>query len=497
MSEYLTYPLTQFIILLGLRALAEAMFNPGRRGKLLLNVALFTALTALLLYHGIPPYLRDDDPSTVTERIANGALKTIWWIGGAMVLASCTRIFLILERKPREARLLQDLVVAVIYLAAALCIVSYVFSLPVGTIVATSGVFAIVLGLALQSTLSDVFSGIALNLGRPITVGDWVALDENVQGRVLETNWRSTQLLNGSNDLIVVPNSLLAKSRITNLSGPDSTHGASLKVRFFPNRPPRSILEAMDRVLLSSNSVLKSPAPSAAICGMDGDSIEIELSFRVQDLSRVPKARNELFDLVFRHAESAGLQLAKSGNSVAIDVRQDAADRSPKRLNSPMKVINSLPLFAALTDEEKETLSSTMNRLTFRKGEVIAHRDTALTSLMIVRSGVAEVEEADEDNGSIELGRLAPGDFFGERGLLLGALEVADVKALTPVVVYEIPKDKLAIILRDRPNIAEELAAVLAVRTQAEEALHHSEQESGQKHTHALSRRIRQLFHLG
>ncbi len=160
------------------------------------------------------------------------------WIGGAMVLVSSVRLFLILERKPREGRLIQDLVVGVIYLGAGLSVIAYVFSVPVGTLIATSGVFAIVLGLALQSTLNDVFSGVALNLGRPYTVGDWIVLDEGVQGRVVETNWRSTHLLSATNDVIIVPNSTLAKRRLTNLTSPDEAHGVTINIRVLPTSPP-------------------------------------------------------------------------------------------------------------------------------------------------------------------------------------------------------------------------------------------------------------------
>ena len=160
-----------------------------------------------------------------------------------------------------------------------------------------------------------------------------------------------------------------------------------------------------------------------------------------------------------------------------------------------MRIVSTLPLFAGLTDQEKESLASSMNRLTFKKGEVIAHHDTALTSLMILRSGVAVVEESDEIQGRIELGRLAPGDYFGERGVLLGALELADVKALTPVVIYEIAKERLATILRERPVVAEEMAQLLNARTQAEEQLHQNLQEV-QPQVSAISMRIRQFFHL-
>src|SRR5262249_28233816 len=117
---------------------------------------------------------------------------------GRDLLTSFTRIVLIFERRPHESRLMQDVVVGVIYLGATLSVLAYVFSVPVGTLIATSGVFAIILGLALQSTLADVFSGVALNLSRAYKVGDWIVLSDGAQGRVVETNWRGTSLLNSA-----------------------------------------------------------------------------------------------------------------------------------------------------------------------------------------------------------------------------------------------------------------------------------------------------------
>ena len=105
------------------------------------------------------------------------------------------RIYLVFEHKPRELSLLQDLVVGVVYAGMLLSILAFVFAVPVGALIATSGVFAIILGLALQNTLSDVFSGIALGLGRPYVLGDWIVLSDGTEGRVVETNWRSTPCL--------------------------------------------------------------------------------------------------------------------------------------------------------------------------------------------------------------------------------------------------------------------------------------------------------------
>ena len=57
-------------------------------------------------------------------------------------------------------------------------------------LIATSGVFAVILGLAMQSTLSDVFSGIALNIGRSYAIGDWIALSGGIEGQVVERDYR-------------------------------------------------------------------------------------------------------------------------------------------------------------------------------------------------------------------------------------------------------------------------------------------------------------------
>jgi small-conductance mechanosensitive channel len=101
----------------------------------------------------------------------------------------------IVERRPREGKLLQDLLAGLIYLAALFAIVSYVFDLPIQGLLATSGVIAIILGLALQSSLGDVFSGIVLSFSRPYRPGDWISIDGGTDGRVIEINWRATHVL--------------------------------------------------------------------------------------------------------------------------------------------------------------------------------------------------------------------------------------------------------------------------------------------------------------
>lgn len=94
----------------------------------------------------------------------------------------------------------------------------------------------------------------------------------------------------------------------------------------------------------------------------------------------------------------------------------------------------------------------------------------------------------------IELGRLAPGDYFGESGLLIGVGEAASLRALTFVVVYEIAQASLMPLLHDRPGIAEELAATLLHRI--ETGQHSFAAEGATLHGRSVSSLVTRIHHL-
>ena len=462
--------------------------------RLIFQFVFFVALTLLLYRHDIVPYEIASDSTPAFQRIFVALAKIIWWINGAWVLTGFTRVFLIFERRPREGRLVQDLVVGVIYLSAGLSVVAYVFSAPVGTLIATSGVFAIILGLALQSTLADVFSGIALNLSKAYEVGDWIVLSDGLEGRVVETNWRSTHLLNASNDLVVLPNSGLAKAQLTNLSSPNRTHGVKLRIRVAPTRAPSMISDLLHTALLSSNSILPIPAPVVEIKSLDAQAIEFELSFRVQDFSTGSRAKHEVYDLIWRHAKAAGLMLAQPNEVSTVFVGQPPATAALAPKGTAARLIDVLPLFASLTEEEKAALAATMTRKIYRKGDVLAEQGTKLNSLMVIRNGVVAVSRR-EQNRDVELSRLAPGDYFGEDGLFTGTGEMGTVRALTPAVVYEIEQAALAKLMHERPSIAEEISMTLLHRAKVATGGSGSEADSTPTRSFPwLVARIRQLF---
>jgi small-conductance mechanosensitive channel len=453
-----------FIALVGFAGIVVWHLIPKRlaTARLIAQIPFFLTMSVMLLVWHVVPYEPARSGETTSGAVLVGTVKLLWWLHLAWALIGFVRIYLVFERKPREARLLQDLVVGVVYVGMLLSILAFVFAVPVGTLIATSGVFAIILGLALQNTLSDVFSGIALNLGRPYVLGDWIALGDGTEGRVVETNWRSTHLLTANHNVVALPNSFLAKLGLTNISSPDASHGLSLTVRLAPTKMPAIVADVMRTALLSCNSILKEPPPAVAIRGLDATAIELELLYRVADVGQRIAARNELLDLVYRHCKSTGLLLAMPpSSSISVTDLPTEETAKPPRV-TPIELIRAIPVFSGLTDDEQEALAATTSVRTYRKGEIIARQGEMLPSLMIVRSGVIARQRGEDDAGMQESGRLAPGDFFGEAGLLAGIGEGSTLRAMSHVVVYEIDQESFAPLLLARPEMAEDLASILA-----------------------------------
>lgn len=138
-----------------------------RAPRVAVRLALFLAFTALVINAGVSPL---QAPQFTDDRVAQlgaTALGILWWLYAARVLTEVIGLAL-MRRIGHSGRLLQDVIGALVFLVATVDAAGYVLELPVKGLLATSGVVAIVVGLALQSTLADVFSGIVLNTTKPI-----------------------------------------------------------------------------------------------------------------------------------------------------------------------------------------------------------------------------------------------------------------------------------------------------------------------------------------
>jgi small-conductance mechanosensitive channel/CRP-like cAMP-binding protein len=459
------------------------------------RVVFLVLLTLLLLRNGIVPYEPLHSTGTPFHDVIVGTLKIAWWFWAAWFLVALIRSIVVFEHRRHEGKLIQDLLSALIYLAAAFAVIAYVFDLPVQGLLATSGVIAIVLGLALQSTLNDVFSGLVLSLSRPYRPGDWINIEGGTEGQVIEMNWRATHVLTPRRDLAIVPNSTIAKSKILNVSFPSSIHGITVSVQLDSRTPPANGTNVLELAILNSRSILAIPRPTVRVVSIDAAQTGYELTFFIEQLGSATEAQNELFDLIFRHATAAGAQLAAPKNG---SYQSPGDEALKKEKTGPEIVLDLVPIFSSLMPSERAAIAAKLKQTSYETGDTLVEPETVLQSLFIVGNGVLSVT-LQNSGGETELLRFGPGDTFGEIGLLTGASCRATVTALAPSTVYELAKTNLAPILEARPQIAYELSRALAQQQAAGRVLTTAEldkTEAKGRLSAWFSERIHKLFEL-
>jgi len=487
------------VIALGLIALGivvtRFLFKKRPMWRAIARAAFLVLLTIVLVQGGIIPYRPLQSTDSPLRDAIVAASKVAWWIWAAWLLVGLLRSLFIFERRPREGKLVHDLLAGICYLAAAFGIIAYVFDLPVQGLLATSGAIAIVLGLALQSTLNDVFSGLVLNFSRPFHPGDWVNIEGGTEGRVVEMNWRATHILTSRRDLSIVPNSTIAKSRLVNMNFPSNVHGVTINVQVDTATPPSFGMEILGHAIINCRLVMGTPEPSIVVKSISATAIAYEITFYVEELGNATEAQNDLFDLIFRHFAATGVRLARAEGQPH-QISDKAA--SPDTKSIPEKLLEQVPIFATLTREERAGVSAKLKQTLHDAGEVLIKPGIVVQSLNIVGSGVLSLTQA-TNRGNVEKLRLGPGDYYGEMGLLAGNPSISTITALTPVTMYELAKEDLTPILKARPQVTQELCRVLAQRQAAGRAVSAVELDkdiSTRNVTAWFSDRIHELFEL-
>jgi small-conductance mechanosensitive channel len=438
---------------------AHLLFRRYPFGKAIVRVVFLVLLTIAFLHANIVPYQPLELTGTPLLDAVHAALKIAWWLWAAWLLVGFLRAFVIVEHRPREGKLIQDLLAGVIYLAAVFAIVAYVFDLKIQGLLATSGVIAIILGLALQSTLSDLFSGIVLNFSRPYRPGDWINLEGGTEGRVIEMNWRATHVLTGRRDLAIVPNSTIAKSKIVNVSSPSGIHGATITVQLAAKTPPMLGIEILERAILNCRLIVAAPSPTVAVKAINAAYSEFDVTFFVEELASTRRAQNDLFDLIFRHLTASGIDLASPLNQ---PYQASDASNSVKSKAQQEMLLDMVTIFASLSSTERAAIAANLRQHSYDQGDVLLEPGTVLNSLFFIARGVVSLTRGDS-----ELTRLGPGDHYGEIGLLTGDPSISKITALTPVIIYELAKADLTPILEAQPEVAQELCRALAQRQAA------------------------------
>lgn len=397
----------------------ERLRQRGSRLRPVMSTVRLAVLPFLALWSLLVPVLGIDRDRFGARLAATGLVLATAWAAGRL-----TRIVVDdIRRRPRTngSRPLPQLLLAIprlaVVLVTAWLLVSTVWGVDLSAALTAFGVTSLVISFALQGTLSGLASGMLLLSDQPFQPGDWIRSGD-VEGQVVDINWRTTSIRDRNGDMHVVPNSTLAEASIVNFSAPEPLHRIvfSLQVAFV--NPPTLAKAMLLDAAMSTPGVLSEPPPTVLVVQVDDPLMGYEVHLWVDDYAIVPRVRADFGALVWYQSHRHDVPLPSPAQDLFLwDGVANAEAGRPGEADIRSTLLGA-PLLAGLPEGELDLLVRAGRQARFAAGEVMLDTRRPDSGFVVIAQGRAAIAVIDADptvGGEVDVvvGEIGPGETVG------------------------------------------------------------------------------------
>ena len=365
--------------------------------------------------------------------------------------------------QPGVSSLLKTVLSIVVYIIAFVLIFQNQYQdVQLSALFTGSTIVGIVVGLALQDTLGNLFAGIAMQADQPFQVGDVISIQNRGMGVVEGVSWRGVKIRTFQNKLLVISNSVLGKETIE-VAPRDNLNA---RVVFFntaysysPSRTSNVVREA----LRFTENISRKRHPVVRIRNFGDSSIDWEVKYWIEDYTRHADTDALVRERIWYAFQREKIEFAFPTRTL---VNQEAPAEVPQeeRVTRRSVQLARIPVFAPLSEAEIERLASSSKSRVYAAGESIVEQGAEGTSMFVIARGSVNVVLRRGQRTEI-INSLGEDDFFGEMSLLTGQPRSATVVATSETEVLQIGKRAL------KPILENNEALVLAVSERIQERL--------------------------
>lgn len=173
----------------------------------------------------------------------------------------------------------------------------------IGPMLAGLGIAGLAIALALQPTLASFIAGFYIIVDRPLKVGDYIQISDGKKGYVEEIGWRTTRIRSWQNELVIIPNSKLAETVITNYNLPTNemvlTEEIGVSYNSDIDKVKKVLTEVAKKILKTAEGVIKDVEPTIKLQSFDDSCIKFKVIMRVKERKHLfsvgPVLREEIF----------------------------------------------------------------------------------------------------------------------------------------------------------------------------------------------------------
>ena len=174
-----------------------------------------------------------------------------------------------------------------------------------------TGVGGLAVALALQDTLSNLFAGIHITVAHILKPGDYISLTSGEEGTVSDITWRCTTLLTQSNNVVVIPNSKLASTIVTNFSLPERSLDITIPITVSYtsdlDKVGKVTMEVAEAVMREMD--VQKSNPTFRVKELENQELNAEISTTVHTFSQQYLMRHNLITRLFKRYQQEGIEI--------------------------------------------------------------------------------------------------------------------------------------------------------------------------------------------
>lgn len=215
-----------------------------------------------------------------------------------------------------------------IILAVGFLIILGSLGISITPLITALGVGGLAVALALQDTLSNLFAGIHILVEKPLRVGDFIKLETGQEGYVEDIGWRTTKVRMLPNNMVIIPNSRLSQSILTNYCLPEKRMSLLIPIGVSyssdPEKVERILLEEAKKGTNDIPGLLSEPEPFVRfIPGFGESSLDFTLICQVREFVDQYLAQHELRKRIFRRFNEEGVEIPFPHRTVYLREEKD------------------------------------------------------------------------------------------------------------------------------------------------------------------------------
>lgn len=338
---------------------------------------------------------------------------------------------------------------------------SLVWNYDLENLITALGVSSLVLGLALQEPLGNLFNGITLINERPFKVGDFIEVDGHA-GKVVEVNWRAVRLLTRERDLIVLPHMKVSQSAIMNHSSPEEQWAQKIMMGFSYDHPPNKVKRVMMDVCLATPGVLRHPEPEVKTDEFADSAVVYEIEYYIANYGLHEEIKDDFMTRVWYAARRHGLEIPYPQMNLhqepqrKKEARDAALDR--KHLDYAISMLG--------VPEEAEYLyeSEGIEVLSYGEGETLLDQSVSNPDLYLLLSGEVRLQTRDANQETKIISELHRGDFITQILLAGSRTNMITARATEDSEVVYLPEAIVRRLVNRYPKLAISIEETMATR---------------------------------